>query len=318
MGEDSKIEWTDHTFNPWWGCQRVSPGCENCYAEELDARYFAGKENWGPRAPRRFFADKHWNQPLRWNRQAEEAGVRARVFCASMADWAEDRPDLAEPRARLFRLIRATPNLDWLLLTKREDNIARFLPWAPGQPCAWDAKGHPTHVFVGWGEPWPNVWPGVTAEDQKRANERLPKLLAARAVKRFVSYEPALELVDFRAFVPDGDPENRAWCLRNGGCEYGIEESTPISDADACLTCGTLRGDWKTLLEPDGSPRLSWLIAGSESGREARPAQLDWYRDVRDQVVGAGVNYFVKQHAIKGKKLSLPVIDGRQWTEIPS
>ena len=177
MGADSKIEWTHHTFNPWWGCQRVSPGCENCYAEAFAKR--TGHGVWGPTADRRFFGDKHWAEPLKWNREAAAAGDRRRVFCASMADVFEDRRDLDDQRARLWKLISATPALDWLLLTKRPQNVDRLLPAPrPG-----------------------NVWLGVTAEDQKRADERIPELLRATwAAVRFVSYEPAIEVVDFSAF----------------------------------------------------------------------------------------------------------------------
>src|SRR5688500_18924379 len=122
MGKNSKIEWTNHTFNPWWGCTRVSAACKHCYAEAWAKR--VGKKVWGPKAPRRFFGDAHWAGPLKWNREAEEGGIRARVFCASMADVFEARKDLQEPRAQLWKLIEKTPHLDWLLLTKRPHKIA--------------------------------------------------------------------------------------------------------------------------------------------------------------------------------------------------
>lgn len=126
MGIETEIAWTDSTFNPWWGCQRVSPGCERCYAETFAKR--VGLQVWGPKQERRFFGEKHWREPLRWNEQAAKAGARRRVFCASMADVFEERLDLAAARARLFGLIRLTPSLDWLLLTKRPENAARL--WA--------------------------------------------------------------------------------------------------------------------------------------------------------------------------------------------
>lgn len=317
MGEDSKIEWTKHTKNFWWGCEKVSEGCKNCYADELDARYHADDRHWGPGSSRLFFGEKSWREPYKWDRAAAAAGERHRVFCSSMADFFEDRADLVEVRERAWKVIRETTNLDWLLLTKRPENFSTMLPWSPYEPVDESGQLNYRARRSGWGDPWANVWLGASAENQPRADERLPILLGTPAFKRFVSYEPALELVDFGAFVPDGDPENRAWCLRNGGCEYGIErhETHP---ADACITCGTLRGDWDALLERDGSPKLSWLIAGSESGRRARPARLEWYANVRDQVVGAGVSYFLKQHAEDGKKISLPMIDGRRWEEVPS
>src|SRR5687767_6851032 len=116
MGRNSTIEWTTHTFNPWWGCTKVSPGCQNCYAERLSTRY--GHDVWGPGAKRRTFGEDHWKEPLRWEAEAARTGVRARVFCASMADvFDKDAP--AKERKRLWKLIAKTPHLDWLLLTKR-------------------------------------------------------------------------------------------------------------------------------------------------------------------------------------------------------
>lgn len=140
MAENSKISWTDHTFNPWWGCVKVSPACDHCYAEGFDRRVnpvriggtdekpeFAAK-NWGIDAPRRFFGDKHWNEPLKWNRDAlKDFGRPARVFCASMADVFEDRADLHPHRQRLMQLIHSTPNLHWNLLSKRHTEIKRYV-----------------------------------------------------------------------------------------------------------------------------------------------------------------------------------------------
>ncbi len=127
MGEGSKIQWTHHTFNPWRGCTHVSPGCEHCYAEALSKRNPAQLGTWGAGGTRVVASEAYWKQPERWNRAAEAAGERHRVFCASLADVFEDRPELVEPRERLWRLIVATPHLDWLLLTKRPENIARLL-----------------------------------------------------------------------------------------------------------------------------------------------------------------------------------------------
>jgi protein gp37 len=182
MGKDSNIAWTHHTFSPWWGCQRVSPGCEHCYAES----FATGRMKlpiWGAKAERRFFGEKHWNEPVRWNKAAAKAGERHRVFCSSMADVFEDRVDLVLPRGRLFDLIEATPNLDWLLLTKRPENMLAMLP------RAWLTSRRP------------NVWLGTTCEDQRRAEERLPRLLATPAVVHFVSAEPLLEPIDFLRWI---------------------------------------------------------------------------------------------------------------------
>lgn len=200
MGEQTAIAWTHHTFSPWWGCQRVSPGCERCYAETFAKRL--GLEVWGRQSERRFFSDKHWAGPLAWDRKAARAGGRRRVFCASMADVFEDRDDLVVPRYRLFDLIGATPNLDWLLLTKRPENMLRMAP-------------------ASWGEAWPaNVWAGTTAEDNARLQQRLPHLAQVPAVVRFLSCEPLLEDLDlFVALQGDGVRGAISWVI--GGGESG-------------------------------------------------------------------------------------------------
>jgi protein gp37 len=112
VGKNSSIEWTHHTFNPWWGCVKVSPACQNCYALEFARRL--GHSIWGAAAPRRFFGENHWLEPLKWNARAKADGERKRVFCASMADVFEARTDLNSERAKLWKLIEATPWLDWL------------------------------------------------------------------------------------------------------------------------------------------------------------------------------------------------------------
>lgn len=170
MGKYSKIEWTHHTFNPWWGCIKVSEACKHCYAEAWARR--VGADLWGPRTERRFFSEQHWRQPLNWNREARVQGVRYRVFCASMADVFEDRQELIHHRGRLFDLIEETRQLDWLLLTKRPQNVRRLTYWT---------------------NDWPeNVWIGTTVENQKRANELIPHLEKIPAKIRFVSCEPLL------------------------------------------------------------------------------------------------------------------------------
>ncbi len=158
MAKNSSIEWTHHTFNPWWGCQKVSPACKHCYAEFFSHRIGHGGKLpliWGAGSSRRFFGDAHWAEPLRWNREAAKARTRARVFCASMADVFEVRADLVEPRKRLFQLIEQTSNLDWLLLTKRPETAADLA------------------ATCGWSSAWPtNVWAGCTVENQRYANAR--------------------------------------------------------------------------------------------------------------------------------------------------
>src|SRR5690242_21545143 len=179
MAKNSKIEWTHHTFNPWWGCTKLSPACKHCYAETWAKR--VGQEVWGPRATRRYFSDEHWKSPLKWNVEAAKSGHRLRVFCASMADVFEDRRELIPWRERLWPLIEKTEHLDWLLLTKRPDMVGHSTPW---------------------GSNWPNnVWLGTTAENQFWAKKRIPALAANPAKVRFLSCEPLLGALDLEDWL---------------------------------------------------------------------------------------------------------------------
>ncbi len=237
MSANSKIEWCHHTFNPWWGCTHVSEGCRNCYAETFAKR--TGHKVWGARAPRRMLSANYWRQPLKWNDAARQAGERHRVFCASMADVFEDikHPGVIDARLSLWGAITETPHLDWLLLTKRPENFRELLPNRPS----------------------PNVWLGVSVEDQATADERIPLLIQTPAAKRFVSYEPALGPVDFRCLAPFDD-----------------------FHTDALDT-------------PDPTRRLDWIIVGGESGPGARPFDVEWARSTVKQCREAGVVCFVKQ-----------------------
>ena len=171
MAEFTNIEWTDHTFNPWIGCQKVSTGCDNCYAESMmDHRFH--KVQWGPHGIRKRTSAANWGQPFRWARDAARRGKSSRVFCASLADVFDNKADAAW-RMDLFDLIRMTPELDWQLLTKRPENAERMLP-------------------ANWGSGYPNVWLGTTAEDQRNFDRRWRILEAIPADIHFISYEPAL------------------------------------------------------------------------------------------------------------------------------
>lgn len=194
MGAETKIEWCHRTFNPWWGCTKVSPGCAKCYAETFAKR--VGQSVWGENAPRRFFGEKHWREPEAWDRAAAKAGERHRVFCASMADVFEDRRDLDDHRVRLFDLIRRTPHLDWLLLTKRPEDVVALLERA--MACMGVDVDTRNMLSLWWqdGEPPTNVWLGTTVEDQRAADERIPLLLETPAAVRFLSVEPLLGPVD--------------------------------------------------------------------------------------------------------------------------
>jgi protein gp37 len=236
-----------HTFNPWWGCLKVSEECQHCYALDI-AHHYSKEPLWGPAATteRRLFGATHWLEPIKWNRQAEREGHRHSVFCASMADVYEEHPHLDAPRAQLWELIAVTPWLNWLLLTKRPQNILALSPWRR--------------------DAWPdNVWIGTSAGLQKRAEERIPALLDVPAIVRFISAEPLLGPIDLTPWLA----------------------------------------------------RLSWIIAGGESGPYYRPLNVQWARDLRDQCQQSGTPYYFKQvggrtHAAGGR-----LLDGQEWTEMP-
>lgn len=282
--ENSKIEWCDHTFNPWRGCTKVSPGCEHCYAEALDIRWAKGA-HWGKGKARVRTSEGNWNLPLRWQRSARrhqdlsEHGIigpakpRPRVFCASLADWLDDEVPI-EWLADLLALIHATPNLDWLLLTKRPENwlsrLSEALTFAifkrgrvPENLALidWLTKWHPNYMAsggtTGFPEPPKNVWIGTTVEDQARAHERIPELLKIPAPVRFLSCEPLLEEINF------------TYVRQNVGPDF-FEDATSY-------------------------PKIDWVICGGESGPGARQMSVEWAEFIRDQCHFAGVPFFMKQ-----------------------
>jgi protein gp37 len=173
MAATTEIAWADATHNQWTGCTRVSPGCDNCYAAERARRFVKTFGSWEPGAPRKRNGTATLRQPHRWNRTAAAAGLRRRVFSASMSDVFDNQAP-PEWRRELFDLIRATPALDWQVLTKRPQNAAKMRP-------------------PDWGAGYPNVWVGVTAENQAEADRRIPILQAIPAHVRFLSCEPLLE-----------------------------------------------------------------------------------------------------------------------------
>lgn len=265
MGKTTGIAWCHHTFNPWWGCVEVSPGCDRCYAREWAKR--TGHAVWGTDAPRRSFGDKHWREPLKWYRAALQAGERRRVFCASMADVLERCPGLAgarldEERKRLWDLIRETKGLgplsstvdmglDWLLLTKRARD--------------WDLV--PPDVLA-----LPSVWPGVTVESPAYLWRAEALLKVNCAGPRWISYEPALEWVDFEKMVAPCGP--------------------------TCPGCD--------------DPSIEWVVIGGESQQAAKagcsrpvaPFDLEWPRRLIRLGRETGTAIFVKQLG------SFPIWDG--------
>jgi protein gp37 len=203
MAENSAIEWTDHTFNPVVGCTRVSDACKYCYAAEYAKRYEPLVTWGGPgqRAVLRRTAPSNWRKPLSWNKRAKnpEFGERRpRVFCASLADVFDNDWE-PQVRADLWDLIEATPALDWLLLTKRPQNIKEMLP-------------------KDWGDGWPNVWLGTTVENQEEANRRIWHLLDVPARVHFLSCEPLLGAVDLRPHIgPDPTGARKiSWVIIGG------------------------------------------------------------------------------------------------------
>lgn len=185
MAETTNIEWADATFNPWIGCTKVSPACDNCYAEAWALRN-GYKGMWNGEARHRTSAG-NWNQPIRWDSEALREGVRRRVFCASLADVFDNVPPPAW-RADLFRLIKNTVALDWLLLTKRIGNATEMLLQATA-----DANRHGAE----WDQaPWRHVWLGATVINQAELERDVPKLLNTPARTRFLSIEPILGPID--------------------------------------------------------------------------------------------------------------------------
>ena len=307
MGE-TKIEWTHqrnpdgtitpgYTFNPWVGCQKVSAGCQHCYAETLmDTRF--SKVKWGPAGTRVRTSDDNWRKPLAWNRKAERERRRYRVFCASLADVFEDREEVAPWRAELFKLIASTKSLDWLLLTKRPENIEKHLR----------AITTPGGTLNAWGllesGYFSNVWMGTSVENQEAADTRIPELLKVPASVRFLSMEPLLGPVDLSGRTVDS-----VW----------IDQEYADSDPEL-----------NRVIAQDGWP-IHWVIVGGESGQQARPMRESWALSIRDQCVTAGVPFFFKQwgewaplptecygSVVRlGKNATGRLLDGREWNETP-
>lgn len=201
MGQETGIGWTDHTFNPWWGCLKVSPGCENCYAEFL-AVTRRKLPVWGPASTtERKRTVQPWKDLPKWNAAAIRDGVRRRVFVASMADIFEDHPMVTEWRAEALRLLELCTGLDVQLLTKRPENIRRMVP-------------------ASWLTRWPDhVWIGTTVEDQDRVAKRIHHLLTVPARVRFLSVEPLLESVELGSYL---DPELCDACGLEGAVSWVI------------------------------------------------------------------------------------------------
>lgn len=285
MSENSSIEWTDNTFNPFIGCTKVSPGCDNCYAEHMmDTRLH--RAHWGAGQPRIRTSAANWREPLKWNARHTEFfaqhGRCERVFCASLADVFDNEVPFGW-RTDLLDLIRRTPRLDWLLLTKRIGNVMRMLREVhdEGLRTPVTADDHATKQWVReWldGSPPVNVWLGATIINQEEANRDIPKLRDMPARIRFLSMEPLLGPVSLRWLA--------AW-----------PENAPRSAQNPTGFTNHL----------DGLRRLDWVIVGGESGSGARPMHPDWARSLRDECAAAGVPFLFKQN---GEWVSVSEIAG--------
>jgi protein gp37 len=266
MSANTKIEWCDHTFNPWEGCQKVGPGCDHCYAEARNARFGGGVAiNWGPGALRRRTSPANWALPKRWNAQADafkaQYGRRQRVFCASLADVFDNAVERVW-RDDLATLILDTPNLDWLLLTKRIGNAGAMLG----------------EMFLDG--PPENLWLGATITEQPEADRDIPKLLQVPARVRFLSMEPLLGPVDLTKLMNPGPLHQRgAFINALSGGTYG---EVPATGERLRITHSPLE-------------HIDWVIVGGESGPGARPMHPDWVSGLRDQCAEAGVPFLFKQ-----------------------
>lgn len=309
MGKTT-IEWTDFTFNLWWGCVEVSDECDECYARTFAKRL--GMDLWGKDAPRRFFGDAYWDQPIAWNAEAQAIGRRMRVFCASMADICErhGNPEtmaqMDAARRRLVQLIFHTPYLDWLLLTKRPQDFIKLFPeWARRFPS--------------------NVWPGVTCGYPDVA-WRLDTLCdLPPAYVKFVSYEPALRGMDFRPWFGRG----LNWVIAGGEGRLQKSASRPphpqwIRTArDHAVQAGVSFlfkqwGDWLPIDQMADSSVWYRSYPPSRKYPEGRQVckvprgvlQLDGTIKF-DFPAGAMSVYCV------GKPAAGRLLDGREWNQIP-
>lgn len=265
MADTTAIAWTRSTFNPWTGCTKVSPGCDGCYAEALDQRHrLGGATHWGAGVPRYRTSAANWAKPLAWNKAAPTSEFAGRkgfwpVFCGSMCDVFDNEvPE--QWRIDLWALINSTPNLEWLLVTKRIGNVKDMLPGAK----------HNAY--------WPNVRIIITVVNPEEAERDIPKLFALNC-KNGVSYEPALELVDWRRWL-------------GKQCDAG---SVPGPYGGGGVTCQICNG-WR--ISGDGCPGINWIIVGGESSQPshpARPFDVEWARSTISQCKAAGVPVFVTQ-----------------------
>ena len=300
----TKIEWADYTFNPWIGCSKVSDGCKHCYAEaQADHRW--GKVKWGAEGKRIRTSDANWKKTLKWNREAKRLGVRYRVFCASLADVFEDKadqPEMNDWRRDLFQLIIETPYLNWLLLTKRPENVCHMIEQATGFSDAmmWIPD---------------NVWFGTSVENQKQADNRIPELLNIPSEVHFLSCEPLLGPVDltdaFNAYGRVWSPYHNVidWVIAGG--ESGRRNARPMhpdwirSIRDQCqkIKIPFFFKQWGEFAPLCNLPS-DCLLRGMKT-----KSNWYWHDATPDLPSEASVKV--------GRKLAGRLLDGREWNEFP-
>lgn len=255
MAETTAIEWTEATWNPWVGCRKVSQGCKHCYMFRDQERFGQDPTKVRQTAPATFRAPLKWKEPKL-------------IFTCSWSDFFIEEADVWRPEA--WELIRKTPQHTYQILTKRPERILANLP-------------------ADWGRGYPNVWIGVTVEDQVAADKRIPLLLEVPTVVRFLSCEPMVGPVNLIQWLPRA----RYYLGKCGKCGFTATSEffgfNSYGD-DGDVTCPTCHH-----AEPDEIPGLHWVIAGGESGKDARPMHPDWARALRDQCQVAGVAFFFKQ-----------------------
>lgn len=302
MGKETAIEWADDTFNPWVGCSKVSPACDHCYAEGWAKR--AGQPQlWS--GERRRTSDSNWREPVKWNAEAMEHNRRRRVFCASLADVFDNEVP-PEWRASLFRLIRGTPYLDWLLLTKRIGNARRMIEEAISQQSTIAPRCQDGSA------PWANLWLGATVVNQEEADRDIPKLLNTPARVRFLSIEPMLGPIDIGAYLPGARWMNHeqpmleplSWVIlggESGGGARHLEVSWARSVRDQCAAAGVpfLFKQWGEWCEKAQAPP------------GAMTTYLNGHRGW-SKMIAKDVYYHL------GKKLAGRLLDGRTHDEAPT
>lgn len=325
MAENTEIQWADATFNPWSGCTKVSPACDHCYAEVNYSVKMRGVK-WGKYGNRIIASDSMWKQPLVWNRKAEAEGVRKRVFCASLADvfeGAESMPenavaDIENARTRLGKLILDTPYLDWLLLTKRPENVIRFA----------------RQMWIRFDDSLPlppNVWIGTTVENQKYADLRIPHLLSIPAKVRFLSIEPLLGPIRLHEWLLSehgrrliAAKPGLVWIIVGGESGHKARPMHPDwvrSIRDQCQAAGVpfhfkQHGEWIAMNDFDifthGQVEQYEYQMLYKDGTDSRTVPRELRRtdsQNRQELPVSAMRV--------GKKNAGRLLDGREWNELP-